>query len=188
MGQVFVWIGNNHIIHAGGLTADLSGVSGATFGDADHVTIYNQWNYAPNWVQRVPAGSTGNTGGGGTGGANDDQFYYLPASRWPREGDHAIFKHLFSYDGSNGLSAWHHYPKSELLFGGVSGPNSVWNSAVPSSTGDIKITVEQSYFDASLGTGDNWNSRYGPHRKIRSNGNPDGARTYSKFKNEMGNR
>ena len=151
---IFVWVGNNQVM--GGSATDLSGLTaagtGPTLGDEKFVTTNNRWNVASNWRERIPAGQTGNTGGGGSGPAGSG-YYYATATRWPGASgtnDVAVFQYLYGEDGSRGLSAYHHYPKSELLYGGVSGANNLWNDSVLSSTADVMIQVESSYFDHGI--------------------------------------
>ena len=153
---IFVWVGNNQVM--GGSATDLSGLTaagtGPTLGDENYVTTSNRWNVTNNWRERIPAGQTGNTGGGGSGPAGSG-YYYATATRWPGASgvnDVALFQYLYGDDGSRGLSAYHHYPKSELLYGGVSGANNLWNDSVLSSTADVMIQVESSYFDHGVTT------------------------------------
>lgn len=146
----FVWTGDYGT--TGGHNIDLRwfGNSGATgapvYGDADWLTTDNYWNVTTNWRERVTGGETGNTGEGGASGGDPGipgQWYYKTASRIPAGGDTVLFQRIegASADGLTGGN----YPKSECLFGGMSG--GYWhNSSAGTSTGNCNISVDSSYF------------------------------------------
>ena len=140
----FIWVG------MAGATTDsyggtgASGSTGGTTGDASWISENNYWNRTSNWRERVAGGQTGNTGGGATG--SPGAWYYQAATRIPSGSDKVILEGLAN-SPADGISdgPW---PKSELLYGGISGGS--WVGASGGATGTVDIEIKKSYYDSSV--------------------------------------
>lgn len=140
----FVWVGNS------GTTTDSYGNTGST-GGVGWISTDNYWGNSGNWRERVPGGQTGNTGGGATG--MPGVWYYQAATRIPSGGDKVILQHLEN-NASEGISngPW---PKSELLYGGVSGAtvsgsSGSWHGSSGGVSGDVDIEIKESYWNTPI--------------------------------------